>query len=244
MTVAYDGTDFHGFQAQPHLRTVQGELEQAIRKLTGEPVQVIGSGRTDAGVHAWGQTVNFLTSSRIPVEKWPLAMNANLPPDVVVRDAQEVPESFHSRYDASGKVYRYQIDRGAVPDVFCRRYAWHVPYKLDLERMRQAAGHLTGEHDFTSFCNAAAPIEDKVRRVDQVAVEEQGNLLRITVQGSGFLWNMVRIMAGTLVDVGRGRIDPQQIPDILQARDRKRAGVTAPAHGLALLEVHYPTHKL
>lgn len=240
LTVAYEGTDFHGFQVQPRLRTVQGELEQAIRKLTGEEIQVTGSGRTDAGVHAWGQIVNFYTSSRIPTEKWAIAMNVTLPDDLVIRAAEEVVESFHSRFDAVGKIYRYQIDRGVYPDVFARRYAWHVPYALDVQRMRDAAESLVGRHDFTSFCNAATPLEDKVREVQQISLVERGHLLYLTVQGTGFLWNMVRIIAGTLVDVGRGRIDSQRVSAILQARDRTLAGVTAPAHGLTLLEVLYP----
>lgn len=239
LTISYDGTGFHGFQSQPRLRTVQGELERAILKLTGESVKVIGSGRTDAGVHAWGQVVNFLTASRIPAEKWPIAMNVNLPSDIVVRSAEEVPVSFHSRYDAVGKVYRYQIDRGRYPDVFLRRYAWHVPQDLDLAAMQEAAGHMAGEHDFTSFCSSATPVEDKVRQVQKVQIEEREHLLWITVEGSGFLWNMVRIMVGTLVDAGRGRIAPDQIPEILRARDRTVAGETAPAHGLTLLRVHY-----
>ncbi|MFC4765918.1 tRNA pseudouridine(38-40) synthase TruA [Effusibacillus consociatus] len=240
LTVSYEGTDFHGFQVQPGLRTVQGELELALQKLTGEPVQVIGSGRTDAGVHAWGQIVNFHTASRIPTEKWAIALNVNLPQDLVVRAAEEVPESFHARFDAVGKIYRYQIDRGMFPDVFARRYAWHVPYLLDIEKMRKAAEYLVGELDFTSFCNAGTPLEDKVREIQQVTLVERGNLLSITVQGSGFLWNMVRIIAGTLTDVGKGRIDPERIPEMLQALDRTKAGVTAPAHGLTLIEVLYP----
>jgi tRNA pseudouridine38-40 synthase len=239
LTVAYEGTEFHGFQKQPGLRTVQGELEQAIRKLTGEEVQITGSGRTDAGVHAWGQIVNFHTTSRIPTEKWAIAMNVNLPSDVVVRMAEEASGAFHARFDAVGKVYRYQIDRGEYPDVFARRFAWHVPYKLSVKDMREAAKCLIGEHDFTSFCNAATPLEDKVRILQKIDLEEQGHLLTLTVQGSGFLWNMVRIISGTLVDVGRGRISSGQVSEILQAKDRTKAGVTAPAHGLTLFEVLY-----
>ncbi|GAX89291.1 tRNA pseudouridine(38-40) synthase TruA [Effusibacillus lacus] len=240
LTIAYDGTDFHGFQAQPQLRTVQGTLEDALERLTGARIQVNGSGRTDAGVHAWGQIVNFHTDSRIPLEKWPIAMNVNLPNDVIVRQAEEVPPAFHARFDATGKVYRYQMDLGTYPDVFARRYAWHVPYRLNLSRMQKAAEHLVGSHDFTSFCNAATPVDDKVREIHGISFETRAHLLQITVTGSGFLWNMVRIMAGTLADVGRGRIEPEEIPEILAAKDRTKAGVTAPAHGLTLFEVIYP----
>lgn len=239
LTVAYDGTDFHGFQVQPALRTVQGELEQAIHKLTGVTLQINGSGRTDAGVHARGQAVNFHTSSRIPVEKWPIAMNTVLPADVVIYAAEEVPPTFHSRYDAVGKVYIYQIDQSLSPDVFMRKYAWHVPYPLQLDSMREAASYFTGEHDFTSFCNVATPVKDKRRTIYDISVEPDQHILRIRVHGSGFLWNMVRILAGTIVDVGKGRIAPKQIPEILSAADRTKAGVTAPAHGLTLDKVMY-----
>lgn len=237
--VSYDGTDFHGFQTQPNLRTVQGELQQAAERLTGESVSIIGSGRTDAGVHAVGQVINFRTSSRIPIEKWPIAMHTILPSDIVIRGAEEATPDFHARFDATGKKYLYQIDLGLYPNVFLRRYAWHVPYRLEIERMRMAAHHLTGEHDYTSFCNAATPVEDKIRHIHGISMEQVDQILKIVVHGNGFLWNMVRILTGTLVDVGRGRIPVDAVPDILAAKDRARAGVTAPAHGLTLFQVLY-----
>ncbi|BCJ87309.1 tRNA pseudouridine(38-40) synthase TruA [Effusibacillus dendaii] len=239
LIISYDGTNFHGFQTQPKLRTVQGQLQEAIEQLTGEYVQVIGSGRTDAGVHAEGQVANFHTSSKIPVDKWPHALNAVLPDDLVVRAAREVSPTFHARFDAKGKIYRYQIDRSVFPDVFVRRYAWHVSYPLDVGKMAQAASHMVGCHDFTSFCNAATPLEDRRRHVTDIRISEAGHLLHVTVSGKGFLWNMVRIMAGTLVDVGKGRIMPDEIPTIIHAQDRTYAGVTAPAHGLTLVQVEY-----
>jgi tRNA pseudouridine38-40 synthase len=239
LTIAYDGTEFHGFQMQPDLRTVQGVLQETIERVTSHPVSIIGSGRTDAGVHARAQVVNFHTTSRIPVEKWPIALNTRLPNDLVVQAAEEVPEDWHARFSAKGKVYRYVIDRGPYPDVFQRLYAFHYPYPLRIEPMIEAARHLVGRHDFTSFCAANTPLEDKVRLLQAVDLTEDGHLLRITCRGEGFLYNMVRIIAGTLLDVGRGKIAPDEIPVILEAKDRTRAGLTAPAHGLTMWEVLY-----
>lgn len=244
LIVAYEGTHFHGFQVQPRQRTVQRELEKSISLLTQEPVTVIGSGRTDAGVHAWGQTVNFHTRSKIPLERLALALNAVLPKDITVRQASSVSQAFHSRYDAKGKHYRYRIDNERHPNVFGRLYAYHVPQKLDIENMQEASQMLVGTHDFTSFCSAATLVESKVRTVTSVQVrhvltELNSQEIVIDVRGNGFLYNMVRIIAGTLVDVGKGRMSASAIPSILQARDRIQAGVTAPAQGLMLMEVFY-----
>jgi tRNA pseudouridine38-40 synthase len=239
LTIAYDGTHFHGFQVQPKLRTVQGVLQETAEQVVGHPVSIIGSGRTDAGVHAQGQVVNFHTTSRIPLEKWPIVLNTRLPNDLVVREAEEVPEDWHARFNATGKVYKYRIDRGAYPDVFLRHYCYHYPYPLRVEPMVEAASHLVGRHDFTSFCAANTPIEDKVRLLQAVELEESGSLLTVTCRGEGFLYNMVRIIVGTLLDVGRGKLSAADIPAILEARDRTRAGLTAPAHGLTMWQVLY-----
>ncbi|MGZ4030694.1 MAG: tRNA pseudouridine(38-40) synthase TruA [Tumebacillaceae bacterium] len=243
LTIAYDGTDFHGFQRQPELRTVQGTLEETLQVVLKQPVSIIGSGRTDAGVHAKGQVVNFHTASGIPIEKWPIVLNTRLPNDLVVQTAVEVPEDFHARFYAQGKVYRYLIDRSPYPDVFTRHFSYHFPYPICVEPMVEAARHLEGRHDFTSFCAANTPVEDKVRRLHAVTLTEQGHLLTIECRGEGFLYNMVRIIAGTLLDVGRGKIAPDEIPDILKACDRTRAGVTAPPHGLTMWEVLYNSDK-
>lgn len=239
LTVAYDGTDFHGFQVQPHLRTVQGILQEALLLVTNEKIQVNASGRTDAGVHAWGQVVNFHSSSRIPIEKWPIALNVRLPADIVVREAMEESPDFHARFSAKKKVYRYTIDRSTFPNVFQTRYAYHVPYPINVDRMREAAFHFIGQHDFTSFCAAATPVENKVREIYTINFIEDSPFLQIFFEGEGFLWNMVRILAGTLLMVGMGRLSPAEIPAILAARDRTCAGFTAPAHGLTLWEVVY-----
>ena len=241
LKIAYDGTHFHGFQVQPNLRTVQGVLQQTVESVVGHPVSIIGSGRTDAGVHAKGQVVNFHTTSRVPLEKWPIVLNVKLPNDLVVEAAEEVPEDWHARFYATGKVYRYLIDRGTHPDVFTRHFAYNYPYPLRIEPMIEAAKGLEGRHDFTSFCAANTPVEDKVRLLHAVELKEDGHLLIVTCRGEGFLYNMVRIIVGTLLDVGRGKIDSSDIPAILQARDRTRAGLTAPAHGLTMWEVLYGT---
>ncbi|HEU4965586.1 MAG TPA: tRNA pseudouridine(38-40) synthase TruA [Bacilli bacterium] len=239
LTVAYDGTNFHGFQIQPNLRTVQGVLQETLERVVGHSVSVIGSGRTDAGVHARGQVINFHTAVNIPLDKWPIAANVRLPDDLVVLAAEEMPSDWHARFNAKGKVYRYRIDCGHVPNVFTRHYSYHFPYPLRIESMTEAAGALVGRHDFTSFCAANTPVEDKVRLLHAVEVEVEGDSLTITCRGEGFLYNMVRIIAGTLLDVGRGKIDPEEMPAILAACDRTRAGVTAPAHGLTMWEVLY-----
>jgi len=240
LLVSYDGTRYHGFQTQPNGNTIQDRLEDAIRKLTGEEVRVTGSGRTDAGVHARGQVVNFHTLSRIPAERWALALNSRLPEDIVVRAAAEVDPSFHARRDAVAKTYRYTINTNRFPDVFCRRYQYHHPTPLDTGAMREGLRHLVGEHDFTSFCSIHTAAADRVRTIFEARLaEEPGGLLNLVLTGNGFLYNMVRIIAGTLLQVGEGKLPPDRVAAILAAKDRSLAGPTAPAHGLTLMEVGY-----
>lgn len=243
LTLSYDGTDFHGFQAQPGLRTVQGEVERVLSKLTGEEIRFFGSGRTDAGVHALGQVGHFVTQSPIPVEKMAYILNMHLPSDIVAREAREVPPGFHARYDATGKTYVYLLARGTQPHIFLRRYSWHLRQELDLPAMREGARHLIGTHDFTSFCAAQTPLADRVRTITELAVEPlvlwDYPLWQIRVSGNGFLYNMVRIIAGTLVEVGMGKRRPEEVKAILEARDRTAAGLTAPPQGLILWKVQY-----
>ncbi len=241
---AYEGTHFHGFQRQSaDRRTVQGELERALSALTGEAVHFYGSGRTDAGVHARAQVGHFETSSPIPVERWPFILNQHLPPDIIIHKAEAVDANFHARYDAKGKVYQYWMDRGDFPNLFLRRFTWHMHHPLDLAAMREAARYLEGTHDFTTFSSAKTPLENRVRTLYSVQIEERRRndapLLIFSLHGNGFLYNMVRIIVGTLVDVGRGRIMPDAIPEMLAARDRTRAGITAPPQGLILWKVLY-----
>ncbi|MFC8688966.1 tRNA pseudouridine(38-40) synthase TruA [Brevibacillus porteri] len=237
--LAYDGTDFSGFQVQPDQVTVQGEIEAALNRVTGEDIQVFGSGRTDAGVHARGQVIHFDTSSNIPMDKWRFVLNNQLPDSIVIRTVEEVDASFHARFDVQVKEYRYCIDNNPVADVFRHRYADHVRFPLDVEAMQQAAHYLVGEHDFTSFCSAKTFVEDKVRTVYGLTVEKIGDEVWVTCRGNGFLYNMVRIIVGTLVEVGQGKRNPAELREILAACDREKAGKTAPAKGLTMWEVVY-----
>ncbi|WP_429844523.1 tRNA pseudouridine(38-40) synthase TruA [Brevibacillus sp. FIR094] len=237
--LAYDGTDFSGFQVQPDQVTVQGEIEAALNRVTGEDIQVSGSGRTDAGVHARGQVIHFDTSSNIPMDKWRFVLNNQLPDSIVIRTVEEVDASFHARFDVQVKEYRYCIDNNPVADVFRHRYADHVRFPLDVDAMQQAAHYLVGEHDFTSFCSAKTYVEDKVRTVYGLTVEKIGNEVWVTCRGNGFLYNMVRIIVGTLVEVGQGKRSPAELREILVACDREKAGKTAPAMGLTMWEVVY-----
>lgn len=238
--VQYDGTNFSGYQIQPNKRTVQGELEEALKKLhKGKEVKVFASGRTDAGVHSKGQTVHFDTSLSIPLEKWELALHSLLPLDMAVHSFERVESDFHARFDAKGKEYRYYVHLSPRRDPFKRNYTYHYPYKLDIEKMRIASEDLLGTHDFTSFCSAKTEVEDKVRTIHQIEVTQSGDMLEFRFVGNGFLYNMVRIMVGTLLQVGSGDFSPASIPDMLEEKDRQFTGKTAPPQGLFLWEVFY-----
>lgn len=239
-TVSYDGGNYGGYQLQENRETIQQMLEMALEKIVKQPTRIYASGRTDAGVHAKGQVFHFRTKTRIPEDRWPLAFNALLPEDIVVLRSQYVPDSFHSRFSAVEKVYRYCIWNQRAADVFFRHYSWHIPYHLNLDAMREAAGYFIGEHDFTSFCSIRSTVENKIRHVYEVSIhEEEPGRIWLTFRGKGFLYNMVRIMVGTLVDVGSGKRKPDSIIDILEAKNRDRASKTAPAQGLFLWEVKY-----
>lgn len=237
--VAYDGTDYSGFQIQPDQVTIQGEIEAVLQKITGEPIQIVASGRTDAGVHAYGQVFHFDTATSIPVEKWPYILNTQLPDSIVIRSVEEALPDFHARFDAKAKEYHYCIDNSKIPDLFTHRYATHIRSPLSLEAMQQAAEQLVGTHDFTSFCSARTFVEDKVRTIYQLKVEREESRFKIRCCGNGFLYNMVRIIAGTLIEVGQGKRRPEEMAEILAAKDREAAGVTAPARGLMLWKVTY-----
>jgi tRNA pseudouridine38-40 synthase len=265
LTLAYDGTDFSGWQWQPGRRTVQAEVERSWLEITGEAVRVTAAGRTDAGVHALGQVVSIESATRIEPTQLVLAINAKLPEDVAVRGVEPAPDGFHATTDAKRKRYRYTIYNDYRRPVFWRRYAWHVPTPLDVAGMHAAAQHLVGTHDFESFQSAGSERESTIRTLFTSSVsalgsaqasltsrgeiwrdpraepgaDEADSLLAIEVEGDGFLYNMVRSIAGTLVEVGRGKRDPSWVADVLAARDRTQAGQTAPAHGLTLLWVAY-----
>jgi tRNA pseudouridine38-40 synthase len=248
LTISYDGTAYSGFQTQPRGNTIQDSLELAIQLLTSEKVKVISSGRTDAGVHARGQVINFHTSSNIPVERWCLALNTRLPKDIVVLTAEEVPLSFHSRKSAKRKMYCYDIQTARFPNVFHRRYELHHYSPLNIEAMSDALKCLVGEHDFTSFCTVRTDKEIRIRTIyearlevewDEMSDEKKLGRIRIIIAGNGFLYNMVRIIVGTLLQIGEGKRDSGDMNRILNARDRSQAGPTAEAKGLTLWKVDY-----
>ncbi|HYK88094.1 MAG TPA: tRNA pseudouridine(38-40) synthase TruA [Acidobacteriota bacterium] len=238
LTLAYDGTEYHGWQVQKGAPTIQGILRSSIQKITGEPVSIVGSGRTDAGTHVRRTVANFVTNSRIPPGQLVRALNSNLPRDIRVLSARLVPAGFHARYSAHSKIYRYQIYRGAVLLPHLAREHFHYPYPLDLARMREAARYFVGEHDFASFA-AGTPMKNTVRRVFRCELKIRGRRLTLTVEGNGFLHHMVRNMTGTLLEVGRGRLSLTEFQELFEKRDRSLAGFTAPAHGLILLNVRY-----
>jgi tRNA pseudouridine38-40 synthase len=240
LTLSYDGTDFNGWQTQPGYRTVQETLEQAIAALTQEKrIRLNASGRTDAGVHAVGQVANFYSTTSYPPEVLVRAINARLPADVVVRTAEDVAEAFDANYDALRKLYRYVIHDGSVPDVFLRRYSCHSRHRLDVDPMRQAAQCLAGRHDFRCFETEWPNRLSSVRTITHLGLSRMGDWIWLDVEADGFLYNMVRAIAGTLMNVGRGFWPPGQVAEILEAGDRKQAGPTAPASGLFLMRVTY-----
>jgi tRNA pseudouridine38-40 synthase len=239
MVVSYVGTRFAGWQVQPGRPTVQGILEERIGRILQEPVRIAGAGRTDAGVHARGQVANFLTASRIPVQGLLRGLNARLPTEVAVMQVEEAPESFHARADARGKEYLYRISRAGVISPFDAPFVAVVHGGLNVEAMQRAAREVRGTHDFTSFCPVDSEIENKVRTLSVSEVTEDGPEVRYRVVGNGFLRHMVRTLAGTLILVGRGRLDADAIPPILKTRDRTSAGPVAPARGLVLERVLY-----
>ena len=238
--ISYDGSGFAGYQVQPGLLTVQSEVEKVLTAMhKGEMIRVSASGRTDAGVHATGQVIHFDTPLSIPNDRWQKALNVQLPTDIRVMDVVEAPPGFHARFSATGKVYRYKWSLAPVHSPFERHYTAHVTYPLNIERMNEAAECFIGTFDFTSFCSAKTEVEDRVRTIHRLALEEHGEQLHLVVEGNGFLYNMVRIIAGTLLDIGIGKLNPSDIPRIIQERDRRAAGKTAPAQGLYLEKVVY-----
>lgn len=239
LDMEYDGTRFSGWQRQDNAHTIQERIEEAIEKATGVRSTVHGSGRTDAGVHALQQTAHFDTDTRIPPERLAYALNFYLPPDIRILRSLEVPDDFHARYSATGKTYRYTFRNTPQASAVFRDFSAHEPRTLDLSRMQKAAEFLTGTHDFASFCAHSGLDKNTVRTIAGITVTRSGDYIVIEVSGNGFLHNMVRIIAGTLAAVGREEIEPEDIPRILEARNRLEAGITAPASGLMLVEVRY-----
>ena len=239
LTIEYDGKDFNGWQKQPTKLNIQGEIEQAIKEITGEDVELIASGRTDSGVHSLGQVANFKTNSNIEIEKVAIAINSKLKKSIVIKKAEEVSEDFHARYSCKGKKYRYIINNSQQGTAIYRDLECHIPQKLDVEKMRKAIKYFEGEHDFKGFKASGTSSKNTIRTIYKAEIKQEGERIIIELTGSGFMYNMVRIIAGTIVDVGLGRINPEEIPRIINLKDRNKAGKTLPAHGLYLVEVYY-----
>jgi tRNA pseudouridine38-40 synthase len=245
LTVAYDGAGYVGWQRQAEGTSIQGVLEEAIARVEGHEVTVTGAGRTDAGVHAIGQVASVRVTSTIACDNYVRALNVSLPPDIRVRRVEDAPESFHARFDARHKTYRYRILNAAIASPFEARYAWHVTFPLDIEAMRAALNFCVGEHDFATFQGTGSTVRDTIRTIEraeiaQATTTETGDpLLLVTVTGNGFLRHMVRNIVGTLVEVGRGRWPADEIPRLMAAKDRAEAGRTAPPQGLFLVDVAY-----
>lgn len=241
LTIQYDGTRYDGWQRQGNTdNTLQGRLEGVLSRMVGKPVEIQGAGRTDAGVHARGQVASVHLPEGYTPQEVQNYLNRYLPEDVAVVEVVEVGERFHARLSATGKEYRYHIRMGSVPDVFARKYQYRVEEPLDLAAMERAAGYLTGKHDFRSFCGNRRFKKSTVREVFHIGIEVCGSDLTLVYRGDGFLYNMVRILTGTLLEVGLGQRTPESMVDILEARERTAAGKTAPAQGLVLQEVYYP----
>ncbi|MEJ2656410.1 MAG: tRNA pseudouridine(38-40) synthase TruA [Desulfobacterales bacterium] len=240
ITIEYDGSAYHGWQRQALDRTIQGELESALAAMTGSSISVTGSGRTDAGVHALNQTANFRCATSLSPEVFLKGLNSLLPEDIVIKSCERVPDKFHARYDVKSKTYHYRILNRPLPSAISRQYAWHIREKLDLNAMRSALSCIVGRHDFKAFEGSGSPRSDSVRcimNVDLVRTDDEYVVLKL--EGDGFLKFMVRNIAGTLVDVGLGKITPDDFSQILASKDRNRAGITAPSCGLFLVEVKY-----
>ena len=239
LTIEYDGKCYNGWQKQPDKLNIQGEIERAIFNITKEEVELIGSGRTDAGVHALGQIANFKTNSNMPIEKMAIAINSQLKNSIIIKKAEEVDERFHSRYNAKQKTYRYVINNSEYGTAIYRNLQYCFPIKLDAEKMKEAAKYFEGEHDFKAFKSSGTSGKNSVRTIYKAEVRKEGDNIIIELTGNGFLYNMVRIIAGTLIKVGAGEFAPQEMQTILGACDRSVAGPTAPAHGLTMIGLEY-----
>ncbi|MCE7700000.1 MAG: tRNA pseudouridine(38-40) synthase TruA [Methanobacterium paludis] len=239
LLIEYDGTNYAGWQMQKNALSIQEVLEKAIGSLVGHGVKLIGASRTDAGVHARGMVANFLTDSGIPDKNFSPAINVRLPDDIRILNAKDVSLEFHSRYCSTGKRYSYKIFNRRISSPLYRNYTAHVLTPLDAEKMKAAAGFIIGTHDFSCFRSSGSSVKTSVRTVKSLEIERLGDILNIEISADGFLYNMVRIIAGTLIDAGVGKIEPAQLTDIIESRQRDRAGKTAPASGLCLEEVYY-----
>lgn len=240
ITIEYDGSNYHGWQRQAADRTIQGEIETALMTMTGHRITLTGSGRTDAGVHARNQVANFQCETRLAPEAFHKGLNSLLPEDIVITSCEMVPETFHARYDAKSKIYHYRMLNRPLPVAISRQYAWHIRKKLDLEAMRNALRFIAGTHDFKAFEGSGSPRTDTVRCILHAdLVHTDGGYIVFKIEGDGFLKFMVRNIVGTLVNVGLGKMTPDDFKRVLDSKDRGLAGITAPPHGLFLMDVKY-----
>ncbi|WP_085993655.1 tRNA pseudouridine(38-40) synthase TruA [Oceanobacillus senegalensis] len=240
-TLQYDGSSFYGFQIQPDKRTIQGEMEKVLTRMhKGQVTRIVGSGRTDAGVHAMGQVIHFDSFHTIPELNWQKALNTQLPDDIYIDKVEKVSTDFHARYDAVEKEYHYYVLNDHIPDIFKRNYMYHFPYPLNIEQINAACRYLEGTHDFTTFSSPKATVKgNKVRTIYHASCKKNGTIIEFIFRGSGFLYNMVRIMVGVLLDVGQGKRSPSDILDLIEKKDRRFAGKTIDPQGLYLWQVQY-----
>ncbi len=239
LDLQYDGTNYHGWQIQPNAVTVQSVITRAIAELTSERINLIGCGRTDAKVHAINYTANFFSETTIPVNQLHYAINTHLPDDIVIKSARVVGDDFKANQSAKKKTYVYRILNSELPDAFLKNYAWHYKYDLDIGKMKTAARDFLGEHDFVGFASAGFTVKTTVRTIYSLDIKKDGDIIGFEITGNGFLYNMVRIIVGTLVGMGNGRLDYTRAAEIIASRDREQAGITAPPQGLFLKEVIY-----
>ncbi len=239
ITMEYEGTAYAGFQSQNNAIGIQEVVEKAIEKVTGESIKLIGSGRTDKGVHALGQVGNFFTQSKIPTKNFIFAINRRLPADIKIKKAEEVDLDFHSRFSAKKKRYRYVIYNARIERPIYRNFSYHVVKKIDLEKIKESLPYFIGTHDFTSFMGPKTKIKDAIRTIYSIKVEKNGDFLEIIIEGNNFLRHMIRIIVGTLIYIGIGRIKVENIPYIIESKNRRLAGITAAPQGLFLEKVYY-----
>ncbi len=239
LVVEYEGTNFSGWQVQPGLRTVEGELKKALDRATGEDVNIIGAGRTDKKVHSLGQVVNFHTETDIPGENYKRLMDYLLPGDISIKDSCEVDEKFHARFDAKKRQYKYLVYNRELPNAIYRNFSYHFPYYLSIENMKKGAEYLIGTHDFTSFKLTEDIEVNPIRTIEEIGIKKYGDFIEFRIRGNAFLHNMVRIIVGTLLFIGTGKMEAKEMEEILRAKDRTKAGITAGAEGLYLEKVFY-----
>ena len=239
LTIEYDGTRYAGWQSQINATGIQDVLKKAVSQITREDTIITGASRTDAGVHAYGQVANFNTASSIPPAKIYLALNPVLPDDILIKESRKVPDDFHARYLAKEKKYKYLINNSAIHSVFLKNRACHIAKPLDIDKMKRALEHFIGTHDFSGFMASKSNVKNTIREIKKVSLIKDKDIIKIEISGNAFLYKMVRIIVGTLIYVGIGKISAQNIPEIIESKDRKKAGKTAPACGLYLVEVIY-----